>query len=139
MARPYVNWSQALLETGQVEASIEASRRAIDLQPTLGQAHYNLGAAYMHQGAYELAEAHLERGRSADLGLFAAHNNLGNLHQERGDADEALVHYGRALSLQEAPSLFHNMGNALRSGATRLRPALFPSSTGVGSSYTRGL
>lgn len=112
MARPYVNWSQALLETGQVEASIEASRRAIDLQPTLGQAHYNLGTAYMHQGAYDLAEAHLERAVQLDVGLFAAHNNLGNLHQEWGDADEALVHYGRALSLQKAPSLFHNMGNA---------------------------
>ena len=66
----------------------------------------------MHQGAYDLAEAHLERAVQLDVGLFAAHNNLGNLHQERGDADEALVHYVRALSLQKAPSLFHNMGKA---------------------------
>tara|TARA_Y100001933_G_scaffold62068_1_gene62201 strand:+ start:2179 stop:4692 length:2514 start_codon:yes stop_codon:yes gene_type:complete len=112
MARPYVNWSQALLEAGQVEASINASRRALDLQPALAQAHYNLGTAYMHQGTYDLAEAHLRRSVELDAQLFAAHNNLGNLHQDRGDFEGALVHYARALTLQKAPSLFHNMGNA---------------------------
>ncbi len=112
MARPYVNWSQALLETGRVEESIAASRRALDLQPTLERAHYNLGTAYMHRQEYELAEAHLQRALDLDDELIPAHNNLGNLYQEQGQYDRALLHYGRALSLQPHPSLLHNVGNA---------------------------
>ncbi len=112
MARPYVNWAQALLEKGRVEESIEASRRALELQPGLARAHYNLGTAYMYQERYELAEAHLLRAADLDSVLFAAQNNLGNLYQQLGRADQALIHYQKAASIGAYASLLYNMGQA---------------------------
>lgn len=112
MPRPYVNWAQALLQSGRVDESIAASRQALELQPDLARAHYNLGTAYMHQERYELAEAHLLRAVGLDSGLFAAQNNLGNLYQELGQSDQALDRYKRAAAIGEYASLFYNMGQA---------------------------
>jgi len=112
MPRPYVNWSQALLENGRVEESIVASRRALVLRPDLERAHYNLGTAYMQQNRYELAEAHLRRALDISPHLLPAHNNLGNIYLEQGRYDAALQQYRLSLQQSEHASIYHNMGTA---------------------------
>jgi len=112
MARPYVNWGQALLKEGLLEESIVASRRALEIRPDMERAYYNLGTAYMHQGELELAEAYLRRALKIDAQLLPAYNNLGNIYQEQGRSHAALEQYAHALALAPHASLYHNMGNA---------------------------
>jgi tetratricopeptide (TPR) repeat protein len=112
MPRPLVNLSQVLLETGRVEESIAASRRALNLRPDLERAHYNLGTAYMQQNLYELAEAHLRRALDISPQLLPAYNNLGNIYVEQGRFDAALEQYRLALQQAEYASIYHNMGSA---------------------------
>jgi tetratricopeptide (TPR) repeat protein len=86
------------IEGATLPEAIEAYRRAIALEPTLADAHCNLGTAHYNRGerdaaraAYEAAIEHYPAHREANF-------NLANLLEEGGRRDAAIHHYKRAVA-----------------------------------------
>ncbi|MEQ8665431.1 MAG: sulfotransferase [Rhodospirillales bacterium] len=99
--------------SGDADAARAASLRAVDIDPSLYKAHFNLGV--MAEGADD-GEA-LDRYRTV-LELspdhFGALINLGNVLSRLGDYDEAIRRFSRAAELEPKNPLPHNnLGSAL--------------------------
>ena len=79
-----------LQETGRPDAAIAALGRAIELAPSLAEAHINLGIVLWDTGRLDEARAALERAIELRPDSAEAHNSLGNLCKDQGRLDEAL-------------------------------------------------
>jgi tetratricopeptide (TPR) repeat protein len=77
--------------------AIEAYRRAIELDPTLADAHCNLGAVLYNQGRRTPSRRCFERCLELEPNHVEAHFNLANLLEEEGCDEMALRHYTSAL------------------------------------------
>ena len=105
------------LEDIDPEQAPDAYRRAIGLNPENADAHVNLGRLLQLKGFVEIAERHyrraLESDRDHELALF----NLGTVHDEREDHDEAIDLYRRATSIPDAhynlSRIYQMQGNEL--------------------------
>src|SRR5262245_45779566 len=86
------------VESATLPEAIEAYRRAVELEPTLADAHCNLGTAHYNRGEREPARAAYE----AALQHYPAHReanfNLANLLEEAGRREAAIHHYKRAVA-----------------------------------------
>jgi tetratricopeptide (TPR) repeat protein len=86
------------VENATLPEAIEAYRRAIALEPTLADAHCNLGTAHYNRGERDAARTAYE----AALEQYAAHReanfNLANLLEEAGRREAAIHHYKRAVA-----------------------------------------
>lgn len=86
------------IEDGTLTEAIDAYRRALELEPTLADAHCNLGTAWYNRGDREAARAAYE----AALEQYPAHReanfNLANLLEEAGRREAAIHHYKRAVA-----------------------------------------
>ena len=114
MARPYVNLGKALLEDPQgqrLQASIDASRKALLINPILPRAHYNIGVAYLRRTERELAIASFERALTMAPEMMEAHMNHGVALKELGRYAEAQVSFRRALAIADFPEVHHNLGS----------------------------
>lgn len=90
------------------EDALEAYRRALSLDASSRRIHNNLGFAYGQLGALDRASRHFERaGTPAE-----AKNNLGMVHEERGELEAAYDLYLEAAEL--APALEPARGNLER-------------------------
>lgn len=96
------NLGSALLEMRRPDLALPHLERAVQLIPTLGSVHYNLGTVWHRQNQLEQAQ------REYQLALLYAadeqaaaqtHNNLGVLFNQLGRKDEAVAEYTRAISL----------------------------------------
>ena len=100
---------------GRLAAAAEAYRRILRLQPSLAEAHNNLGNVLKDQGRLNDALAHYQVAARLKPTLLAAHNNLGNICKRQRKFDEAVVAYGRALALNPNLAEVHNnLGAVLR-------------------------
>ena len=77
--------------------AIDAYRRALALDPTLADAHCNLGTAHYHRGERELARSAYEAALRQDPSHREANFNLANLLEEAGRREAAVHHYKRTL------------------------------------------
>ena len=84
------------------------SRRAIELDPNLAEAHVNLGTTLLQQGNLDAAATQLEHAISVNPNFADAYCNLGNVLLAQGRLDEAAQHYVRAIDLQPDLSGAHN-------------------------------
>jgi tetratricopeptide (TPR) repeat protein len=86
------------IEDGTLPEAIEAYRRALELDPTLADAHCNLGTAHYNRGDRDAARA----GYEAALEQYPSHReanfNLANLLEEAGRREAAIHHYKRAVA-----------------------------------------
>jgi protein O-mannosyl-transferase len=96
------NLGSALMELQRPDLAVSHLERAIQLMPTLGTAHYNLGILLQRQnelnGAlreYQLALQYA----SDDQEAAQTHNNLGVLFNQLGRRDEALSEFTEAVAL----------------------------------------
>src|SRR5262245_7026465 len=78
--------------------AIEAYRRALALDPTLADAHCNLGTAHYHRGERELARSAYDAALQQDPAHREANFNLANLLEEAGRREAAVHHYKRTLA-----------------------------------------
>jgi tetratricopeptide (TPR) repeat protein len=76
----------------QVDAEISEFRKATELDPQLGDAFVNLGAAYMEKHDYGAAIAPLKRALELSPDLPVAHQLLGYALLSQGYAAEAIPH-----------------------------------------------
>jgi tetratricopeptide (TPR) repeat protein len=86
------------IEDGTLVDAIEAYRRALELDPTLADAHCNLGTAYYNRGDREAARASYEAAIAQIPAHREANFNLGNLLEEAGRREAAIHHYKRAVT-----------------------------------------
>jgi tetratricopeptide (TPR) repeat protein len=91
------------LEDDDVDAAIEAYRRALRLRPDSIEALINVGRLHAESGAVERAAECFERALALDPNDATATYNLGVVAQDLGKDGDAIRHYEKALTLD--PSL----------------------------------
>jgi len=109
-------------------------------RPDDANAHLLIADVFRRANRKEESIAHLRRTIALHHANPDAHNNLGNLLQERGDIDEAILCFQHSLALRPGNAqTLNNLGNALRqkgdldAAATTLRQAVeqMPSSAPI--------
>ncbi|MDP3586122.1 MAG: tetratricopeptide repeat protein [Thiobacillus sp.] len=121
----------AALAQGRYQDAIQPLWHAVEHEPGMAPAQFNLGFALEELGRFDEALEAYRRTIEIAPQLADAHNNLGNVLQKLNRSSEALVAYDRALVLRPESAGYHmNRGDALR-GMERLEEAI--------SAYERAL
>jgi predicted O-linked N-acetylglucosamine transferase (SPINDLY family) len=110
----YLLGSAALIQ-GRLRDALPPLRRAVQLDPRLAEAQFNLGFALEGLGRLDEALDAYRRTVAVAPQLAEAHNNLGNVLQKLKRHDEAVSAYQKALALRPEVAQYHmNRGDALR-------------------------
>jgi TolB-like protein len=75
------------------ERAIADYRRALELNPTLPEAHWQLGQAYAHIGLFDSALAELNAARGLDPYSLRARYFIARIHLHQQDYNQALLDY----------------------------------------------
>ncbi len=110
----YLLGSSALVQ-GRLQDALQPLRRAVEGDPKLAPAWFNLGYALEGLDRLDEALAAYRRAVAVSPQLAEAHNNLGNVLQKLKRHDEAVSAYDAALALRPETAQYHmNRGDALR-------------------------
>jgi protein O-GlcNAc transferase len=110
----YLLGSSALV-LGRLQDALQPLRRAVEVDPKLAPAWFNLGYALEELGRLDEALTAYRRAVAVAPQLAEAHNNLGNVLQKLKRHDEAVSAYEAALALRPETAQYHmNRGDALR-------------------------
>jgi len=95
----YTNLAEAFFKKGKMDAVIEQSQKALQIDPNQAVAHSALGLALLQKrGRWDEAVAHLQKAVEITPGA-ASHSNLGVALMQMGQVDEALAHYRAAVDI----------------------------------------
>jgi len=95
-----------------LDEAFRLGKRALEIEPTLAEAHLLLGRIYQIRGAHRQAETEYRLAIDLKPGQGRAYLNLGDLYVVRQAQDSALHYYEKAAALNvRYPSLFTNLGN----------------------------
>lgn len=98
---------------GEYEEAVEASKRAISLNPYFAEAYFNLGLAYSGLGMYEEAMEASEQAIGLKPDFVEAYINLGLAYSGLGMYKEAMEASKQAISLNPySPEAHYNLGFA---------------------------
>ena len=110
--------------SGDLPNAVQAFLRALSLDPTYAEGHFNLGVLLRMQGQPEAALESYRRAIALQPNFVEAHYNLGNTHLALGQLDDAIAAYTAALNHRaDFAEAANNLGNALKE-AGRLEEAL---------------
>ncbi len=110
----HVELGNTYLELGSLADAADAYRRAIQLDPTLAEAHYNLGTVLSGRKDALGAMAAYRRAIELRPDFFEALFNLGDTLSYLGLLDEAADCYRRAAELEpSAAGVHNNLGSTL--------------------------
>lgn len=105
---------EALLAARDTMAATQPLVRALALDPTDADAHYNLGVAAQIRGDVAEAARAYQRALAFRADFTDAHFNLGVLFQEQGNAPGAVAAYNRVIALDPKRSAaYKNLGETL--------------------------
>ncbi len=88
----------------KMECALAAFQKAVQLQPHVAEAQYNLGLAQLATGRRADAEKHLREAINEDPGMFPAHESLGMLLLDAGKPAEAESEFHKAIDAGDASS-----------------------------------
>jgi len=92
-----------LQKSGKRDEAIAAFRLAVELNPTLQPAYFNLGSTLLQcREDFEDAEVALQMAVALDPDHFKAQFNLGYLYQIQGETEKALEHFELAVVLDKS-------------------------------------
>jgi Tfp pilus assembly protein PilF len=96
-AHTFLGWTYGFLE--RFDQAIGECRRAIELDPELGNPYNDIGAYLIEKGCFDEAAEYLERALGAKRyeTPYFAHYNLGRVWEGKGDRPRAIRSYRRAL------------------------------------------
>lgn len=94
------NWGAAYLMAGDADRAIAHSLEALELDPSLASAHYNLGLALHRKGDREGALAAFRQVARLRPNDAQARHNLATMLDESGRTAEAIAEYQAALALR---------------------------------------
>ncbi len=97
LAETYYNLGNAYTELGEWEKAGDAYLRAIELDPSLKRAGFQMARVYVHAGEYGKAEEILEELRKEDPGNQELREYLAWIHVKRGESGEAKHIYKKIL------------------------------------------
>jgi tetratricopeptide (TPR) repeat protein len=80
------------------DAALREYLEAVQTDPQLAEAHYNLGVAFAAQGRLDRAIAAFKEALEHNQRLYEAHFSLGRCYQRLDDAGRAYIHYDQACS-----------------------------------------
>ena len=84
---------------GDLDRAVALLQRAVELNPLLADAHFNLAVGWWHLGRHEAAITALREAIRLQPKDFDAHLLLGGWLSQRGRPDEAVAHFERAAAL----------------------------------------
>src|ERR1700722_4737771 len=102
------------LQRGDAAAAVELFDKAIKINNTVAEYHYNVALAWRALNRNDHVAIHLERAVALRADHALAHLNLGNVRREQGRLADAVACYERALAV--SPNLAvarFNLGNVL--------------------------
>ena len=100
---------------GQLELSMEAYNKALEIRPEYAEAYSNMGITLQEQGKVEYAAWAYKKALSLKPNLASTHNNLGVTLGEQGQPKEAIKSFKNAIALNPAYAEPHNnLGNSLK-------------------------
>jgi predicted O-linked N-acetylglucosamine transferase (SPINDLY family) len=101
-------------QAGHSNQAIDCLKEALRLNPTIAEAHNNLGIVLAREGRLEEAVASFQEAVRQKPDFADAHSNLGNACREQGDLERAVTHLCEALRLRPNHVEAHyNLGIAL--------------------------
>ena len=111
-SRIRVNYGRFLETQGRLDEALEQYKQAVDEEPWLDIAHYNLGTAYLRAQVYDQAEHHLKEAIHLNPDYAMAMSNLGILYALQQRPDEALYWFKRAVEIApEDPVALNNLAS----------------------------
>jgi len=106
------NRGVALYYRGALEASLEAFRRALELQPDYAEAHNNLGLVLSRLGREKEAVEAFQAALKIDPKMGEVFNNLGFLYHLSSQYKKAAEMFGKAIeSAADSSVAYANLGN----------------------------
>jgi len=104
-ARGWLSLGHARKTAGRAKEAIEAYRRAVDILPQFGEAHWSLANMKTYRfddAAAEKMEAQLARGDLSEEDRFHLHYALGKAYEDCADHARAFRHYQDGAKLRRA-------------------------------------
>ena len=99
------------LEENSLDEAEQAYRRAIEIDPSHGDAHLNLGRLLHDRGALAEAEAHYRGALDSDSTRSLAWFNLGVLFEDAGRLPDAASAYAHSLEIDpDSADAHYNLG-----------------------------
>jgi tetratricopeptide (TPR) repeat protein len=92
----YSDLGFVLERQGMIEDAAEAYRKALELDPELHSAHYNLGGSLARSGDYEEAEVHLRAALETSPNT-QTYTGLGVVQWQQGRTDDAIANLEAAI------------------------------------------
>lgn len=92
----YLYIGNALAFQDDWEAALREYLEAVQTDPQLAEAHYNLGVAFAAHGHFDRAIAAFKEALEHNQDLYEAHFSLGRCYQRLEDAGRAYIHYNSA-------------------------------------------
>jgi tetratricopeptide (TPR) repeat protein len=92
----YLYIGNALAFQDDWEGALREYLEAVQTDPQLAEAHYNLGVAFAAQGQFDRAIAAFKEALEHNEDLYEAHFSLGRCYQRLEDAGRAYIHYTSA-------------------------------------------
>ncbi len=125
-AETYVSLANAYNWKGIHKAAITACKKALEINPDLANAHYNLGFAYREEGNDKLAKQEFalydellkqegeyieipEKPTSEDIDKYIT---LGDNYFKEGKFDEAIAEYKKAMDINPRDDILNKLGQA---------------------------
>ena len=107
----YFNLGNAYLELDRLNESKRAYQRALELDPSLAAATYNLARLYIEDGRFEEAEDILINLLKTDPENTLLHETLGWMEFRRNRYEASILHYQESLKLAEGnAAVWYNLG-----------------------------
>ena len=96
------------LQAGKLEAAAAEFEKAVEADPALAEAYYNLGLIRASRGNSSEALAYLRKAIELRPAFAEAHCSLGHVHGRAGRLDEAVRCYKKAILAKPDYGLAHN-------------------------------
>jgi serine/threonine-protein kinase len=97
---------------GQFERAIAEGKRAVELDPLSLVINTDLGQDFFYARRYDEAIVHLRKTIEMDPRFYFAHWVLGTALQLKGQLSDAVAEYGKAVELNDDPSVLALLGQA---------------------------
>ncbi|MDA9798046.1 tetratricopeptide repeat protein, partial [Luminiphilus sp.] len=94
------NLGAMAVEAEEFESALRYLEKALENEPNLAGAHYNLGITFQELGRLDEAEASYTKAIALKPDFAEAYSTLGNTHKELGRLDEAEASYNQAIALK---------------------------------------
>lgn len=99
------------LERGAYQKALAQFKKAIEIDPQMDIAYYNMGKAFMESGQTKSALESLNQALEINPYLYAAYNDRGMIHLSKNELDEAYAQFAKAVQLNPYYAQAHsNLG-----------------------------